>query len=427
VHFNPPVIGNEQILNQTMRMIAVANPDFVLLTGDLITGFNDTEANLKRVESNLKRFYEILYSFNFSIPIYFVNGNHEKESLGGLQLAVLYMGSNQTFIKSNQNIEYPISFKYSDYSFFGFDSSVYPFQSGGGISDSQYIWLQDQLNASSGKKIIAFSHHPTNSNTSMNERVDDLLEQYHVQAAFSGHLHTNEITENNGVTYFVTTSALNDTHWSANPPYLAAGYRTVKIVNDSISSAYVANTFSYDSGEFIGGGFPTYPTAQNGTMTFATSQPYNSAFDNAVRVDAKNTTWAGFWFFKGVGLYVQNCDATVNNFMENSILNVSFSCAGTFKIYNSLNRPRVYGAENIYQDNITTVYVSQASTVIMDYSVETSGSDSLAPNFSFESGSGPLASGWDYQHRVTHNFIVLMRIASSGLIATIHMLIARII
>ena len=128
LHYNPPIIGYEYQLNQTLQMIKKANPDFIVNTGDMGSS-----------ENNYQRFYSILKSINFDIPIFFVYGNHEKETATDLTNSILYMGENKIAFGN----EHPITFDYGNYHFIGLDSAVFPYSSNGNISDSQYSWLKD--------------------------------------------------------------------------------------------------------------------------------------------------------------------------------------------------------------------------------------------------------------------------------------------
>ena len=103
VHFNPPQIGYEYQLNETLELLKNADPDFIINTGDMQCS-----------EANYQRFYSILESMNFDIPMFFVCGNHEKESANSLSNAILYMGENKTVCGN----EYPFTFDYGQLSFY---------------------------------------------------------------------------------------------------------------------------------------------------------------------------------------------------------------------------------------------------------------------------------------------------------------------
>jgi hypothetical protein len=242
VHYNPPNIGYESQLNTTLQLLKNADPAFIIMTGDMHSS-----------EANYQRFYAIMKSMDFDVPIFFSNGNHEKESVTELNNAVLYMGEKKNMFGS----EYPFTFNYGDYYFVGLDSGVLPYSSQGNISDAQHIWLKSELDSNFGKQLIVLTHHPLYfsgrtmfwSNNTVAESIMNLFPDYGVIATFAGHAHRSDISIRNGTTYYTTVSGYNDTHWTGGEPFPPSGFRTIKIVNNIIVKAPVTNLFSYYTGE----------------------------------------------------------------------------------------------------------------------------------------------------------------------------------
>ncbi len=245
VHYNPPDIGYESQLNTTLQILKNANPEFIIMSGDMHSS-----------EANYQRFYAILNSMNFDIPIFFANGNHEKESMKFLNNAILYMGEK----KAQYGNEYPFTFNYGEYYFIGLDSGVLPYSGDGNISDAQHNWLKSELHSNLGKHLIAFTHHPLYFsgrtgyswlNVTVAKSIMNLFSDYEITATFAGHTHRSDVSIVKGTSYYTTVSGHNCTHWTGTEPFPPSGFRTIKVINNVIVGAPVTNLFSYYTGEFV--------------------------------------------------------------------------------------------------------------------------------------------------------------------------------
>lgn len=244
VHYNPPSIGFESQLNATLQLLKKTDPEFIVMTGDMHSS-----------EPSYQRFYAIMESMDFDIPVFFGNGNHEKESIADLNNAILYMGEK----KSQLGSECPVTFNYGDYFFVGLDSGVLPYSSQGNISDAQYNWLKSELHGNFGKKLITFTHHPLYFsgrtmfwlNDTVAENIMNLFSDYRVIATFAGHTHRSDVSIRNGTTYYTTVSGHNCTHWVGGEPFPPSGFRIVEITNNTITRTSVTDLFSYYTGEFL--------------------------------------------------------------------------------------------------------------------------------------------------------------------------------
>jgi predicted MPP superfamily phosphohydrolase len=246
LHYNPPEIGYESQLNVTLKLLKNADPEFIVMTGDMCSS-----------EYNYQRFYAIMKSIDFDVPIFFANGNHEKETATTLKDAVLYMGEKKIQFGS----EYPFTFDFGNYHFIGLDSGVLPYSSPGNISDVQYNWLKNELQSNRDKRLIALCHHPLYfsggtkfwSSNVVAENVMNLFADYGVVAVFAGHAHRSQVCRLTGTsTFFYTTvSGSNCTHWIGGEPFPPSGFRTIEVVNDAIVKTTITDLFSYYTGDFV--------------------------------------------------------------------------------------------------------------------------------------------------------------------------------
>ena len=244
LHYDPPKSGYENQLNATLQLLKNANPEFVLMTGDMASS-----------EANYQRFYAILKSIDFDIPIFFSNGNHEKESIEELNNAVLYMGEKTVHFEN----EYPFAFNYGNYHFINLDSGIFPYSISGNISDYQLDWLKNDLQSNQGKNFVACCHHPLYfagrtmfwSNISVANNVMRLLSDYGVIATFAGHAHKSDVTKRGETIYYTTVSGHNETNWVGNEPFPPSGFRTINVIKNKIIEAPVTELFSYYTGEFV--------------------------------------------------------------------------------------------------------------------------------------------------------------------------------
>lgn len=244
-------LSQESVINTTLAMIVEQNPAFIMLTGDL--GYSETD---------YIRFYELLTAYNLdSTPVFFINGNHEKDTLTILQTSSLYMSS------SNQigNYEYPYSFDVGDIHYLMIDTAIAFANSEGNITDAQYTWIVNDL-ANTEKQTLAFMHHSlyfdsgigsywTDSTIAVN--IIDLFESNNVEYCISGHTHYSDISVLNGIKYITTTSGINDTHWYGVSPYPYAGFRVFNIEDGAVASYHTVQTVSYYTGALIDATYQT--------------------------------------------------------------------------------------------------------------------------------------------------------------------------
>ena len=185
------VFGDSQGYQGGLEQIAVianqVKPDFVFHCGDL-TPFGQ-EAQYLAVESALSQ---------FQVPVYATAGNHD--------------------IRSGGNLRYADHFGAATYSFDIWQAHITVFNtSGADISESEFLWLENDLSQSELPYKLVFTHIPpfdprpeqdhTLTNLTTANRLMTLFEDYNVNTVFTGHIHMYNQTVRNGVRYVVTGGA----------------------------------------------------------------------------------------------------------------------------------------------------------------------------------------------------------------------------
>ncbi len=185
------VFGDSQGYQDGILEIAeIANleqPDFVFHCGDL-TPFG---------QSN--QYDEVISALDtFTVPVYTTAGNHDIRQGGGARY-------NQHFGSSNYSFDSgPIHFTV-------FNTST------NDVSETELIWLENDLSKSMSEIKFVFTHTPpfdprTGSehamlNATMAERLMALFEAQSVNTVFTGHIHLYNESVRNGVRYVISGGA----------------------------------------------------------------------------------------------------------------------------------------------------------------------------------------------------------------------------
>jgi 3',5'-cyclic AMP phosphodiesterase CpdA len=172
---------------QIAEIANLEKPDFVFHCGDL-TPFgqpNQYEDVISALET-------------FSVPVYTTVGNHD-----------IREGGNERYLEN-------------------FDSPTYSFDSGpahftvfntstGDVSETEMMWLENDLSQSSSEIKFVFTHIPLFDpragqdhalmNTTTAEQLMTLFEAQDVNTVFSGHIHMYNESVRNGVRYVITGGA----------------------------------------------------------------------------------------------------------------------------------------------------------------------------------------------------------------------------
>lgn len=216
-----------ELYEKAVNAINRLNPDFVVITGDLVNNKDD--------RSQIAEFKRITAKINSKTPVYYSPGNHDIgqsptqkdidsfiSDYGHAKFAFknkhsLFIGLNSCLIKSNTPV----------------------------LEQLQFDWLKKELpKGKRAKHIILFCHYPffinafdepetySNIPVETRNRYLSLFKEYNVDAVFAGHLHNNGFARY-GNTEMVTTSAVGKS--LAKAP---SGIRIVKVYSDRIESAY---------------------------------------------------------------------------------------------------------------------------------------------------------------------------------------------
>ncbi len=203
------------------------NPDFVVITGDLV---NDQHS-----VSQINEFKRITAKIKASIPVYYSPGNHD---IGQVPTPE----SLKKFEKNYGSDRF--SFKHKGSSLIGFNTGLIKAKLEK-PEQEQFNWLSKKLRESrNSQHILLFTHYPffnktvdeptaySNIDLGLREKYLDLFRNNNVAAVFSGHHHNNGYATYGNV-QLVTTSALGKPLGKA-----PSGFRIINVYNDSIEHQF---------------------------------------------------------------------------------------------------------------------------------------------------------------------------------------------
>jgi 3',5'-cyclic AMP phosphodiesterase CpdA len=216
-----------ELYEKAVNAINRLNPDFVVITGDLV--------NNKDNQSQIAEFKRITAKINSSIPVYYSPGNHDigqAPAKKDIDLFISNYGHDR------------FSFIHKNSLFIGLNSCIIKAATPL-LEQIQSDWLKNELSKGEGENhILLFCHYPffinsfdepetySNIPTRTRERYLFLLKENKVEAVFAGHLHDN-VSAKSGEMYMITTSAVGKP--LAEAP---SGIRIVKIFPDHMESTY---------------------------------------------------------------------------------------------------------------------------------------------------------------------------------------------
>jgi len=184
--------------------INLLDPDFVVLTGDLIQSHTNVETALTKMWDEFDTAVA-----GFRMPYYQVIGNHDVSNAGQQRIYLERYGDR-----------FPLfySFGHNGCRFIVLDSELHGEYKN--ITDRQLVWLKKELKRHrDARKLFVFLHQPLwkYGDSNWMKEVHPLLAQYRVDTVFCGHLHmyTKHATLD-GVRYVVTGGAgakLNDSEF----------------------------------------------------------------------------------------------------------------------------------------------------------------------------------------------------------------------
>jgi len=222
-----------------VKEINLLNPDFVVITGDLVYG----QLYPGEYRREYSKCWEILQEFD--VPIYLCPGNHD----GYVQM---WEDGFKYWRKYFGPLYY--SFDYGDAHFVCVNSYDWidkmrrafffvPLNWGGCIREKQLEWVEKDLNLYSNAKLklVLLHHNPLwdtwyeslmfNSYVGREELLH-IIQEKNVDVVLAGHVHYDNITINNDILFITTTTVSS----SLSAPDAYWGYRLITVENYTITS-----------------------------------------------------------------------------------------------------------------------------------------------------------------------------------------------
>lgn len=193
---------NQEILAWMIEEInSRSDIDFVLVLGDIT---KDSEP------INHIRAKDLLDTLN--VPYYVLPGNHDvdktsiKNELGIESFVQIYQGHGYTDNRSYYSLD-----PAPGVHLVSLDSASDPSLAdkwSGSLSEEQINWLEEDLSQNADKTVIVMAHHALINHTGKNdsnwyidnrEQVKEIMKNHGAKVIFTGHLHTTNIAEENGI------------------------------------------------------------------------------------------------------------------------------------------------------------------------------------------------------------------------------------
>jgi 3',5'-cyclic AMP phosphodiesterase CpdA len=216
-----------ELYEKAVAAINRLNPDFVVITGDLVNNKDD--------RAQKEEFKRITAKISPGIPVYYSPGNHD---IG----ASPARNDIDAFVSDYGHDRF--SFKHKKSVFIGLNSCIIKANTPE-TEQKQFDWLKKELSKNKGAdhKII-FCHYPFfinefdepdayfNIPLESRKKYFSLFNERNVDAVFAGHLHKNNVARY-GKTEMITTSAVGKP-LGGDP----SGIRIVKVYRERIESIY---------------------------------------------------------------------------------------------------------------------------------------------------------------------------------------------
>ncbi len=216
-----------ELYEKAVAAINWLNPDFVVITGDLVNNQDDRD--------QVAEFKRITATINPMIPVYYSPGNHDigaSPAKQDIDSFVSDYGYDKFIFKHKKSI------------FIGLNSCLIKANTPV-LEQLQFDWLKKNLSKGKGSKhIVLFCHYPFfidefnepdayfNIPVDLRKKYFSLFTDKNVDAIFAGHLHKNNSAEY-GKIKMITTSAVGKP-LGADP----SGIRIVTVFPDRIESVY---------------------------------------------------------------------------------------------------------------------------------------------------------------------------------------------
>jgi 3',5'-cyclic AMP phosphodiesterase CpdA len=216
--------------SEVIKRVNALNPAFVIHTGDALASFSpESLALFKKISEGLKP------------KLYLVPGNHD----AGNKLGQTGPITEQTYNAWVNGYGCGhVTFEHDGCAFIGLTSSL--LNSGLAPAREQYDWLKAQLKNAGGKRIFVFMHHaafetsPTEAATYFD--IDEparsellkLFKKHHVEAVLYGHIHRNNESFFDGISFVGTAS----TAFSVVDDKGMTGYRVFHVSRHGFTTTF---------------------------------------------------------------------------------------------------------------------------------------------------------------------------------------------
>ncbi|MFH1537595.1 MAG: metallophosphoesterase, partial [bacterium] len=260
---------SEEIFARVADEVNLINPEFVLISGDIVASAEGTARTQGKVEGTFAEdeFRDFLDILNrFEAPTFVLPGNHD---LVGTQNRPLLEFWEKYFLHRYY------SFTYGDAYFLGLDNSnameattfLYP-KASIRLDEEQREWLIGDLDRNVARALKIFFFH-VNTNR---QEIEKLADDYGAQLALFGHWHMDD----------VKTAGKTPTAWIQTKSLLEkGGYRLVRVKNNRIVSHSVDGEAASLTWKDIGVSFSPANDGAHGSVTAVIENRTTETFEGA--------------------------------------------------------------------------------------------------------------------------------------------------
>ena len=227
IHFDDPrgLLGNMyetmqyRFINKMIDVVNIIDPEFVILTGDIVFGILYTNEYPNAWEG-LQR---------FDVPVFMTVGNHDAinhdwalaiEKVDGLEayedvLAPL----NYSFTYGDFEYVSTYSIDWSPIDRWGIAMATLHWR--GQLREPQLEWIESAVAQSDAELLVVGLHHPPHSSFEGEgaPEFQAIMRDYQVDAVLAGHTHYDEVLWDGDVKYLTTTSTLFDFQMPGYPGF----------------------------------------------------------------------------------------------------------------------------------------------------------------------------------------------------------------
>ena len=206
----------DEIADALVDEVISIHPDLFIMTGDNTNGGNAEDMTL--LAGKLQRIVDA------GIPLVMTTGNHDFDHAGPVEYAAAYDSLFAPADQDSASLSYTAVIK--NMVFFAMDDNSLTGGQEGRFADYTMKWLEEMLDkyTSMGYHPIFLSHHNISAGMTdseskqssfyriQNPELAALLSKYHVRLALTGHLHSQMISEYNGLYEIVSAMPAAGAH-----------------------------------------------------------------------------------------------------------------------------------------------------------------------------------------------------------------------